>query len=151
MTFEGFADAGALPLLPVEDDHDTAGFFAAARRGQLALKFCRACDRLLHLPREACFACGSPESEWRAVPGSGRVHAWTVITHQVHPAFPVPYTVALIDLDGLESGARLLAHIRGEADLRVGQPMRVRFERDRNGTVLPNWAAAPLATQEVSA
>jgi uncharacterized OB-fold protein len=135
-----FHDVVALPLLPVEDDHDTGGFFDAARRGELALRFCTACGQLLHLPRQVCFSCGGDRSEWRAVPGRGRVHAWTTVTHQVHPAFPTPYTVVLVDLD--EVDARLVGSVPGEAELEVGQPMRVRFDRAPDGTTVPNWEVA---------
>ncbi|MEV0494691.1 Zn-ribbon domain-containing OB-fold protein [Streptomyces atratus] len=137
MSDEIFHDIVTLPLLPVEDDHDTGGFFDAARRGELALRFCTACGQLLHLPRQVCFSCGGARSEWRAVPGRGRVHAWTVVTHQVHPAFPTPYTVVLVDLD--EVDARLVGSVPGAAELEVGQPLRVRFDRAPCGTTVPNW------------
>jgi len=132
-----FRDVPALPLLPVEDDRDTAGFFAAARRGELALRFCVSCGTLLHLPRQACFACGGTESTWRPVATTGRLHAHTVVTHQVHPAFPAPYTVVLVDLDGCD--ARLVGSLPGARELAVGTPMRVRFDRDPSGTVVPTW------------
>lgn len=132
-----FNDVAELPLAPVGDDHDTGGFFAAARRGELALRFCGDCDQLLHLPRQVCFRCGGVQSEWRAVPGRGRLHAWTTVTHQVHPAFPTPYTVVLIDLEG--GDARLVGSLPGQPELRVGQPMRVRFDRTPDGTTVPNW------------
>lgn len=134
-----FTDVDSLPLLPVEQDRDTEGFFAAARRGELALKFCGTCGQVLHLPRQACFACGAGDSEWCAVEGTGRLHAWTVVTHQVHPAFPVPYTIVVVDLDGLPDGTRLVGSLPGEPELAVGQPMRVRFDRGPDGTVVPNW------------
>ncbi|KAA9156559.1 hypothetical protein FPZ12_027320 [Amycolatopsis acidicola] len=126
-------------LLPVEDDHDTSGFFAAARRGVLVLKFCVRCAQVLHLPRQACFACGSWESEWRAVEGRGTLYAWTVVKHQVHPAFPVPYTVVVVDVAGQPRGTRLTGRLPGEPELAAGQPMRIRFDRLPDGAVLPNW------------
>ena len=127
-----------LPLAPVEDDPDTAGYFAAARRGELAVKGCRACGAVLHLPRALCPVCGSADTAWRPVAGHGRLYSWTTAEHQVHPAFPVPYTVVLVDLD--EVPARLVGVLPGRQEqLQVGQPMRVRFDQTPDGTTLPSW------------
>lgn len=131
----------ALALPPVEDDHDTAGFFAAARRGELAVKVCDACGSVLHLPRQWC-TCGSAESSWQTVAGRGALHSWTVTEHQIHPAFPVPYTVVLVDLD--EVAARFVGMLPGRPEgLRVGLPLRVRFDRAPDGTTLPQWELVP--------
>jgi uncharacterized OB-fold protein len=100
----------ATPLLPVDDDHDTAGFFEAARRGELALRACTACAGFLHVPRAYCRTCGSWDGEWRLVGGTATLHSWTVVDHQVHPAYPVPYTIVLVDLDDAP-GVRLLGNL----------------------------------------
>ncbi|MET0578071.1 MAG: OB-fold domain-containing protein, partial [Ilumatobacteraceae bacterium] len=115
------------PLLPVDDDHDTGGFFEAARRGELVVRACSSCGTLLHLPRAFCHRCGSWDGEWRPVAGTGTLHTWTVVDHQVHPAYPVPYTIVLVDLDDAP-GVRLLGHLPGSPDLQAGMPMRVRFD-----------------------
>jgi uncharacterized OB-fold protein len=127
----------SLPLLPVEDDRDTGGFFEAARRGVLVVKVCSACGQVLHLPRQHCFACGSALSQWRPVRGTGRLHSWTVVEHQVHPAFPVPYTVVLVDLDDVE--ARFVGMLPGRPELQPGVGLTVRFDQVPDGTVLPQW------------
>jgi uncharacterized protein len=126
-------------LLPVDDDVDTGGFFAAARRGQLAIRRCNGCDAVLHLPRAYCHACGSWEGRWAPVAGTGTLHSWTVVEHQVHPAFPVPYTVVLVQLDDV--AARLVGWLPDRPPLAPGQPMRVWFE-ELDGAVLPQWAPA---------
>jgi uncharacterized OB-fold protein len=130
----------AVPLLPVVDDHDTGGFFEAAARGELAVKTCNACGQLLHLPRQHCFACGSSDTAWTAVPGRARLHSWTVVEHQVHPAFPVPYTVVVVELDDHE--ARFIGHLDGRPELHVGDHLIVRFDRADDGTAVPNWELA---------
>jgi len=127
-------------LVPVDDDVDTGGFFAAARRGELVVRRCDGCDAVLHLPRAYCHACGSWEGRWQPVAGTGTVHSWTVVEHQVHPAYPVPYTVVLVQLDAV--AARFVGHLPGRVDLRAGQPMRVWFEHLDDGVVLPQWAPA---------
>lgn len=126
-------------LLPVDDDVDTGGFFAAARRGELAIRRCDGCGAVLHLPRAYCHTCGSWEGRWAPVAGTGTLHSWTVVEHQVHPAYPVPHTIVLVQLDDL--AARLVGWLPGRPALRPGQAMRVWFE-ELDGAVLPQWAPA---------
>ena len=129
------------PLLPVDDDRDTGGFFEAARRGELVVRACSSCGTILHLPRAYCKACGSWEGEWRPVAGTGTLHSWTVVDHQVHPGYPVPYTIVLVDVDGAP-GVRMVGHLPGSPDLRDGLPMRVRFDEAGDGVVVPQWEPA---------
>jgi uncharacterized OB-fold protein len=128
-------------LSPVTDDKDTGGFFEAAGRGELVVRACSQCGVFLHVPRAYCRACGSWAGEWRVVGGTGTLHSWTVADHQVHPAYPVPYTIVLVDLDDAP-GVRLLGHLAGSPDLRADMPMQVSFEDRGDGVVLPNWAPA---------
>ena len=127
-------------LLPVDDDIDTSGFFEAARRGELAIRMCNGCDAVLHMPRAYCHRCGTWDGRWHAVAGTGTVYSWTVVEHQVHPAFPVPYTVILVELDELP-GTRLMGNLPGAPELAIGQPVEVWFETlDADGpVVLPQW------------
>ena len=127
-------------LLPVDDDLDTGGFFEAARRRELAIQVCDGCGTVLHMPRAYCRACGAWESHWQPVAGRGRVYSWTTVEHQVHPAFPVPYTVVLIQLDDVP--ARLVGYLPGSPELTEGQPMQVWFETLVDGVVLPQWKPA---------
>lgn len=122
---------------PVVDDPDTAGFWAAAARHELAVCACATCERTIHLPLATCPACGVP-TIWRVVAGAGRVVSWTVVTHQVHPGFPVPYTVLLVELDDAP-GVRLVGRLDGNPPVDAGQAVRVRFEEVGDGVVLPLW------------
>lgn len=126
------------PLLPVSDDRDTGGFWEAAKRGELRLRQCASCGTILHMPRAYCSACGSWEGQWTQVSGRGRLYSWTVVEHQVHAAYPVPYTIVLVELDDA-AGTRLVGSIPGSADLEVGQAMEVTFEEIGDGVVLPQW------------
>jgi uncharacterized protein len=126
------------PVLPVDDDRDTAGFFEAARRGELVVRACASCGAFLHLPRAYCRHCGSWEGRWVQVAGGGRLHSWTVVEHQVHPSYPVPYTIVLVELDDAP-GVRLVGSIAGSPQLVEGMPMRVRFDDLGDGVVLPQW------------
>jgi uncharacterized protein len=124
-------------ILPSEDDRDTAGFWEAARRKQLVVRVCDSCQAVLHLPRAYCYHCGSWEGSWQPVSGTGRLHSWTTVEHQVHPAYPVPYTVVLVQLD--DAPARLIGYLSGAPHLTKDQPMRVSFETLPGGAVLPQW------------
>jgi uncharacterized OB-fold protein len=124
-------------LIPVDDDRDTAGFFEAARRGELAIRVCDGCGATLHMPRAYCHTCGSWEGHWQTVSGRGHVYSWTVVDHQVHPAYPVPYTIVLVQLDDVP--ARLMGYLPGTPELNEGQAMEVWFEELQDGVVLPQW------------
>jgi uncharacterized OB-fold protein len=139
-------NADVTPLIPVVDDPDTGGFFEAARRHELAVCFCASCDAALHLPRAYCHRCGAWGNAWRAVAVTGTLHSFTIVEHQVHPAFPVPYTIVLVDIDGL-ADVRLIGDLPGRPLLEIGMAMRVRFDDVADGVVLPRWEpAAPVAS-----
>jgi uncharacterized OB-fold protein len=127
-------------LLPVDDDLDTGPFFQAAKRGELVIQRCNRCDAVLHVPRAYCHTCGSWETRWQPVSGRGSLYSWTVITHQVHPAYPTPYTVLLVKVD--DCGANLIGSLPGSPELHAGQPMEVWFDELRDGVVMPNWRPA---------
>jgi uncharacterized OB-fold protein len=128
-------------LLPVDDDLYTGGFFEAARRGAVAIRRCNGCDAVLHVPVAYCRHCGSWEGRWQDVGGTSTLHSWTVVHHQVHPAYPVPYTVVLVDLDELP-GTHLVGRIDGAPELQAGQAMEAWFE-EIGDAVLPNWRPRP--------
>ena len=124
---------------PVTDDHDSAGFWEAAARHRLVARVCAACGTTLHLPRARCVRCGSFDGSWEPRSGAGRLYSYTTVTHQVHPAFPVPYTVVLVELAD-DPAVRLVGTLDGAPPLTIGMPMHVTWEARGNGTVVPNWA-----------
>lgn len=125
------------PVLPVVDDVDTGEFFAAAARGEIAIRVCGECRADLHLPRENCPHCGAFSRDWRVVAPVGELHSWTVVEHQVHPGHPVPYTVVLVEVDETDA-VRLVGRIDGRVDLEIGQRMEAWFEQIGD-VVLPQW------------
>ncbi len=131
----------ATRLVPVDDDRDTAGFWEAARRHELVVHACDHCGTVLHLPRAYCHTCGSWDGHWQVVTGHGHLYSWTTVEHQVHPAYPVPYTIVLVELDDA-AGTRLVGSLPGAPHLVEGQPMTVWFEELDDGVVVPQWAPA---------
>jgi hypothetical protein len=125
-------------LLPTVDDLDTRGFWQAAADGRLVVRVCGNCQTVLHLPRAYCSNCGSFSEEWAEADGNATLYSWTVIHHQVHPGYPTPYTVLLVELVDFP-GVRLLGHVDGEPTLSAGMPLRVRFDALAADTALPQW------------
>jgi len=83
------------------------------------------------------------ESAWREAPLAGRVHSWTVCHHPFNFFFKsmAPYIVALVDMD---AGVRVNAPMHGvaEADLRIGQRVKLGFEPVTKDVTLPFFVAA---------
>jgi uncharacterized protein len=123
--------------VPVVDDRDTGPFWSAAADGSIAICVCGQCGKALHLPKAYCHHCGSWNIGWRTVAGTGKLYSWTVVHLQVNPAFPVPYTIVVVDLDDAP-GVRLLGYLDGDADLTAGQRMQAYME-DIAGVAVPNW------------
>lgn len=128
-------------LHPAEWDRDTGPFFAAARQHRLVYRRCNACGRGNHVPMASCRFCGSTDTEWREARGTGTLFSWTTVTHQVHPAWPVPYSVVVVSLDEAPD-VRLTGSMPGAPALAAGEPMQVWFEEIGDGRVLPNWRKA---------
>jgi uncharacterized OB-fold protein len=125
--------------VPVTDDHDTGGFWEAVARESLAVSHCTDCGRVLHLPVPYCAGCGSWNVGWRDVSPHGRVYSYIVVEQSVHPAFPAPYTVLLVELDDAPE-ARLVGYLEGRVPLEIGAPVTAHFDTVRDGVVIPRWA-----------
>lgn len=128
-------------ILPVVDDRDTAPIFAAAAQGRLIHRFCRDCKAGLHPPTEHCPRCGGWNTGWREDEGHATLYSWSTVAHSVHPAYPAPYTVAVVTLDS-SPDIRFVTHLPGAPDLRAGQKMALWFERVAPDIVLPQWKPA---------
>lgn len=129
------------PLQPVDFDRDTGAFFQAARERRLIYRYCTECRRGTHPPAQHCRHCGSARTEWRDAAGTGELFTWSTVTRQVHPGYPVPYTVVVVALSEAPE-VRLLGRLDGEPELQAGQRMEVCFEELGNGQVLPQWRPA---------
>lgn len=117
---------------------ESAPYWEAMNQGRLMLQRCASCGKLRHYPRCVCDDCYSMESDWVEASGRGRVHSWTVIHHAFHAGFrdALPYVLVIADL---EEGGRIQAPLRGAGaeSLRVDRLVRVLFERQPDGSMLP--------------
>ena len=108
-------------------DRDTAPFWEAQRHHELRFQRCAQCNYVRYPVGPLCPECRSFDFEWIASSGRGTVYSYTVVRHQTHPAFPVPYTVVLAQM---EEGPRVIAQLRAPENARVavGDPVRVEWE-----------------------
>lgn len=124
MDAQGVYDKPLPRILP-----ETAGFWEAARRHELAIQTCRSCGAKVYFPRLLCPECLSQDLGWERVSGHGTVYTFTIVRQALDACFAadVPYVYAVIEL---EEGVRMLSNVVGVApeNVRIGMPVRVVFE-----------------------
>ena len=108
-------------------DRDTAPFWEAQDQHELKFQRCSRCQAVRYLVGPLCPECRSFEFDWVASTGKGTIHSYTVVRHQTHPAFPVPYTIVLVEM---EEGPRVIAQLRAadDAEFDIGAPVHVEWE-----------------------
>ena len=138
--------------LPVTDDPIDAGFWAAARRGQLVVQGCAECGHRVIPPRPMCPRCQSISVRW--VPTSGRATIWSfIVAHPpLLPAYAelAPYNAIVVALEEdpfIRFVGNLVASERGEINeidpetITIGEPVRVVFPTV-DDIALPRWIRA---------
>lgn len=112
-------------ILPELDDRNRP-FWTGGRNGELLILRDPETGRLIHPPERVAPGAGLVPVP---VSGKGAVFTFTVNHHPYNPAVPVPYVIALVELDEQE-GLRLPANIVNcdADDVYIGMPVRVRFE-----------------------
>jgi len=115
-------------MLPKLQDHNRA-FWTGGGDGQLLITQCTQCGLWVSPPAAECPVCGGGV-EPRPVSGRGTVFTYTVNHQPFNPAVPVPYVIAIIQLDEQED-LRIAANIVDcEPDsVCIGLAVEVRFER----------------------
>ena len=108
-------------------DRDSAPFWEGQSNHELKFQRCSKCQYVRYPIGPLCPECRSFESEWITSSGHGTIYSYTVVRHQTHPAFDVPYTIVLAQL---EEGPRLIAQLRAPDDtaIEIGAPVRVEWE-----------------------
>jgi len=114
-----------LPLLTPENEY----FWTAGAEGELRFKRCRDCSHWIHPPAPHCSDCLGKNLAIEAVSGRGHVSGFTINHQPWLAAFPPPYVIAIVELEGAP-GVRLTSNIVGCAPeaVRIGLPVRVVFE-----------------------
>jgi hypothetical protein len=132
-------------ILPKLHDHNRA-FWTGGADGQLMIAQCTRCAVWVSPPAADCPECGG-ELVARAVSGKGTVFTYTVNYQPFNPTVPVPYVIAIVQLDE-QADLRIASNIVDcdPDSVYVGLPVEVRFERhevDNDAVFVPVFA--PLA------
>jgi uncharacterized OB-fold protein len=117
-------------------------FLEAARRRVLLVQVCGSCRHAQLPPMARCPACGGTDLAWTEASGRATLASFAVM-HRAPPthADRVPYVYALV---ALEEGPRLVSNVVNAevAWLRIGQPLRVVFERADGDQPVPEFEPA---------
>ena len=143
---------------PAADHPLTAPFWEAAAEGRLALPACSVCGAWQWYP-VAGFAC-HPEAthQWKRVAGTGTIFTFTRVERAFLPeGGDPPYTLALVDVDGVD-GSRIVTVLIGPGSDQPAIGDRVRLSPTPLAThTLPTFeltgaeAEAPATTGRNSA
>jgi uncharacterized OB-fold protein len=120
---------GTVPRLAPKLTDENRAYWTGGAKGQLLIQRCQRCGRWTHPPTDTCPSCDG-ELKPEPVSGKGSVFTFTVNKHQFHPDVPPPNTIAIVQLVE-QDDLRIPTNLVGieEADLRVGIPVQVLFER----------------------
>lgn len=129
--------AGAGPLRPAIGP-DTRFFWDGTRAGELRIQRCAACGALRHPPGPMCPRCHALARDHVTASGRGTVYSYVVHHHPPVPGREPPFAVGLIEL---EEGVRMVGNVVGcpPADVHIGMPVHVTFERIDDDLTLPQW------------
>jgi hypothetical protein len=118
-----------VPLPYPQPDRDTAPFWEGQNRHELRFQRCSRCQAICYPVGPLCPECRSFEFEWTTSSGRGTIYSYIVVRHQTHPAFRVPYTVVLVEM---EEGPRVIAQLRAPEG--APMPNGLDFWWDEEGT-----------------
>jgi uncharacterized protein len=117
------------PRIPPPITDLSRPFWTGGADGKLLISQCRSCARWTHPPAALCDDCGG-ELVPQPVSGRGSVFTFTVNRHPYNPAVPVPYVIAIVELDE-QTGLRFTTDLVdcGVEEVYIGMPVEVTFEQ----------------------
>ena len=126
------------PLPKIEPE--TEEYWKAAKRHELFLQRCNACEEVIYFPRVMCYRCLSEDLGWFKSTGLGAVYSFTIIHQVAHQGFEVdvPYVYAIIDLD---DGARMISNVVNidPSAVQVGMRVKVTFDDVTSEISIPKF------------
>ena len=115
-----------------------APFWAGCDRGELLVQQCADCGERVFPPEPVCPGCRGSGLTWVASRLTGTVYSFSIVHRSPGPAHPVPYVLAVIDMD---DGWSLLSNVRADSASGPG------FEAVASGTrVHAEFAPKPDGT-----
>ncbi|MDT5100135.1 MAG: uncharacterized protein QOC76_3872 [Mycobacterium sp.] len=129
-------------MLPGLDEHNRA-FWTGGGDGRLLVTWCAHCELWVQPPAGECPVCRGALVPL-PVSGRGTVFTYTVNYQPFNPAVPVPYVIAIVELEE-QTDLRIATNIvECEPDsVCIGLPVEVRFERqdvDGDNVFMPVFA-----------
>ena len=120
-------------------NRDNAFFFEGTALGELRIQSCNACGALRHPPGPVCPSCHAMDRGFVLAAGTGRVYSFIEHHAPQIPGKKLPLKLAVIELD---EGVRMIGELRGVdiADVSIGMPVQVGFDRIDDDLTLPYWA-----------
>ena len=125
-----------IPKPPAVEENK--GFWDGVKNGKLVFQRCKECSAWVHPPRPACPSCRSLEKEWVPSSGKGTIHSVVTYRESPDPAFKVPYSVVLVEL---EEGVKLISNMADmkPEDIQIGMSVEVVFEEVQEDITLPKF------------
>jgi uncharacterized OB-fold protein len=114
-------------LLP-EVTPETEHFWRGGERGELVFLRCTDCGTYVHPPAPVCPSCLGRSLKPEPVSGKGSVLTFTVNHQEWNPTVPVPYVIAVVEMDE-QPGLRLTTNIVDcpPDDVKIGMRVAVKF------------------------
>jgi uncharacterized protein len=140
-----YLPSGLPAPVPAADGLDTE-FWESAKRHELVVQRCNACQTFQWGPEWVCHHCHSFDVGWAQVSGRGRIYSWERPWHPVHPALAQagPYIVVLVELPDADN-VRMVGNLLGDPmqDVVIGSEVQAVFEDhpDKNVTLV-QWEVA---------
>lgn len=128
--------------MPQLDDPLTERFWTGTRENKLVVQRCDNCEHLRWPPAPICPECLTSGGTWTEVEAQGRVWSYCTYQKQLHAPYewPLPYTVALIELDaGLVMTGMLTNSIEQPS---VGRRVVVVYEKATEAVTFVRWRFA---------
>ena len=125
-----------LPIPEAEADGLSTPYREAARREELWVQRCTACQTWQWGPEWICHQCLSFDLDWQAVPATngapaGLIYSWERSHHPVHPALKEagPYLAVLVELPSA-GNVRMLGNLLGDPlqEVKIGMAVEAVFE-----------------------
>jgi uncharacterized OB-fold protein len=126
-------------------NRDSQFFWEGTKLGELRIQKCNACGARRFPPGPACQSCAAYDRGYDVAAGTGTVFSYVVHRHPPVPGKELPIVIALVDLD---EGVRMVGEVvgavsdTGDAEIEIGTPLRVDFERIDDDLTLPVWRKA---------
>ncbi len=141
---ESYLPPGLPAPRPSPDGLDTP-YWEAAKRHELVVQRCNACNGFQWGPEFICYRCRSFDLRWERVSGRGRIFSWERVWHPVHPALKdaCPYLVVLVELPDADN-VRMVGNLLGDPmqQVQIGGAVEAVFEdHPEDDYTLVQWRA----------